>query len=266
MILANQTAVLTGASGGIGTAIAKSLASHGVQLILVARDSERLTQLQHSLDGDRHSTIAADLTNDSDRAQLKDLCSSVIGGIDLLINNAGCASFGLFESQTQDQIANTLSTNLLSPMLICHDILPLMKIPPASRIINIGSTFGSIGFPGNSSYCASKFGLRGFTEALRRELADSRVGVTYIAPRTTRTSLNSRQVVALNQELGNTMDTPEVVAEQIIKVLKNSTSRDQIIGWPEKFFVRVNALFPSLVDSSLRKQLAIIQRFAKSEP
>ncbi len=265
MNLANQTVVLTGASGGIGTAIAKALAAQGAQLILVARNQVRLTQLQQSLGDQEHQVVAADLATDAGRARLRGVCSRVSGGINLLINNAGCASFGLFTSQSTEEVSKTLYTNLLSPILVCKDLLALMEIPPASRIINIGSTFGSIGFPGNSVYCASKFGLRGFTEALRRELADSTISVTYIAPRTTQTTINSHRVVAMNEELGNTIDAPEVVADLVIKVLANATGGDQYIGWPEKLFVRINALFPALVDISLRKQLATIQRFAKSE-
>ena len=112
--------------------------------------------------------------------------------------------------------------------------------------VNIGSGFGSIGFAGYSGYSASKFALRGFTEALRRELADSSVRVGYLAPRATVTDMNSEQVVAMNKELGNKMDTPESVAEEFLSLLK-SDQTERYIGWPERFFVKLNSLLPGVV-------------------
>ena len=155
-----------------------------------------------------------------------------------------------------------LDINLLSPILLCQEMLPLLGKQAVARIINIGSTFGSIGYPGFSAYCASKFGLRGFTEALRRELDGSAVQVSYIAPRATRTELNSDAVVAMNAELGTAMDDPDAVAAAVIRSIVGSRRSDQYIGWPEKLFVRINALLPGLVDNSLRKQLPVIRRFA----
>ena len=99
-------------------------------------------------------------------------------------------------------------------MLLCQGLLPLLRNRPEAAIVNIGSTFGSIGHPGFATYCASKFGLRGFTETLRRELADTEVQVYYVAPRATRTDMNSAAVVQLNEELGNAMDPPDVVKTQ----------------------------------------------------
>ena len=134
-----------------------------------------------------------------------------------------------------------------------------------AQIINVGSTFGSIGYPGFSAYCASKFGLRGFTESLRRELADSGLQVSYIAPRATETDLNSDNIVAMNDALGTAMDEPSLVADEVMQIISTPVASDKYLGWPEKLFVRINALLPALVDSSLRKQLPIIRRFAKHE-
>ena len=136
---------------------------------------------------------------------------------------------------------------------------------PEAVIVNVGSAFGSIGYPGFSGYCASKFGLRGFTEALKRELAASQVRVLYFAPRATDTSINSAAVVEMNQQLGTRMDSPDFVAAQLLAQLKSSQSR-RFLGWPEQLFVRLNALFPAIVDKALRGKLAIITKFASQHP
>jgi short-subunit dehydrogenase len=125
----------------------------------------------------------------------------------------------------------------------------------------MGSGFGSIGFAGYCGYSASKFALRGFSEALRRELADTQIDVLYLAPRATLTDMNPDEAVALNNELGNTMDTPERVASELMMLLNNA-QRTRYIGWPERFFITLNNLFPSLVDKALNKQLPAIRRQA----
>jgi short-subunit dehydrogenase len=105
-------------------------------------------------------------------------------------------------------------------VLLVSDLLPLLTISSHASIINIGSTFGSIAFPDFSGYCASKFGLRGFTEGLRRELADQSILVHYLTPRALDTGMNFAAVRALNAELGNTMDPPKLVAAACHSLLK----------------------------------------------
>jgi short-subunit dehydrogenase len=267
MDIRDKNVVLTGATGGIGRAIAVKLSEQGARLILVARNMERLTALVNELGGNRHTSVSADLGSDDGRRSVVEACREIGGdGISLLINAAGTNEFALFEQQTAAAIKGLLDTNLLSPILLSLEFLPLLQRQQQSRIINIGSTFGSIGYPGFSAYCASKFGLRGFTEALRRELADSPTRISYIAPRATRTDSNSDTVVAMNDELGTVMDDPSLVADEVMQVIRGPANTDKYIGWPEKLFVLVNALFPGIVDNSLRKQLPIIRRFAKSKP
>jgi short-subunit dehydrogenase len=266
MNIKDKVVVLTGASGGIGRAIAMELNAKGAQLILVGRNEKKLTKLIADFGNDAHVAVVADIASDIGRAHLRDFCESLEpNGISLLINCAGVNELGLFEEQSQAAITDTININLISPMLICQDLLPMLRLRDGAQIINIGSTFGSIGYPGFGAYCASKFGLRGFTESLRRELSDSGIHVSYIAPRATQTDLNSDRIVAMNNELGTAMDKPSVVATQVMQVIDGRSPLDRYMGWPEKIFVKVNALLPALVDSSLRKQLPIIRRFAKHE-
>lgn len=264
MDIRNKNVILTGASGGIGRAIAERLSAAGARLILVGRNKQKLAQLASDLGSDADETVAADLGTSEGRQKLLGFCKTVgPEGIHLLINNAGVNQFGLFEELSQVVIEDLINTNLVSPILICQDLLPLLKQNAGAQIINIGSTFGSIGYPGFSAYCASKFGLRGFTEALRRELADSGLLVSYIAPRATKTDLNSDNIVAMNDALGTAMDKPSQVADEVMQLISNPGGTDKYLGWPEKLFVRINALLPAVVDSSLRKQLPVIRRFAR---
>lgn len=266
MNIRNKTVVLTGASGGIGRAIAEQLSAAGARLVLVGRNRQKLTELMAALDNAEHTAVIADIGTDAGRQSLREFCESLEpDGISVLVNCAGINNFGLFEEKSQAAIADTIGINLITPMLICQDLLPTLRRCDEAQIVNIGSTFGSIGYPGFGAYCASKFGLRGFTESLRRELADTAIQVSYVAPRATQTDLNSDRLVAMNNELGTAMDKPSVVADQVMRVISNRRPLDKYMGWPEKLFVKINALLPALVDSSLRKQLPIIRRFAKHE-
>ncbi len=262
----DRTVVLTGASGGIGEAIAARLAAEGARLVLVARNGERLARVIERLQPGRHTAVAADLATPDGRQRVVEACRATSGeGVSLLVNSAGINEFEFLESQDAENIRRLIDVNLTSPILLCHALLPLLRQQEEALIVNIGSTFGSIGFPGFSAYCASKFGLRGFTEALRRELDGSGVSVSYVAPRATRTDLNSGAVVQMNAAIGAAMDDPAFVADAVMSTIRGTGRSDKYLGWPEKLFVRINALFPWLVDSSLRKQLPIIRRFATNK-
>src|SRR5690606_22629139 len=104
--------------------------------------------------------------------------------------NAGVMDFSLFRQQDSQAITHTIQLNLLAQMLLTQSLLPLLEKPLEASLVFVGSTLGSIGHPGFTAYCASKFGLRGFAESLRRELADTAIQVHYLAPRATNTGLN----------------------------------------------------------------------------
>jgi short-subunit dehydrogenase len=137
----------------------------------------------------------------------------------------------------------------------------VLRANAPAHIVNIGSTFGSIGFPGFCVYSASKFAVRGFSEALRREIADTGVQVHYVAPRATRTALATDRIRAMNEELRAGMDAPETVALAIQTVLREER-RELLLGAAERLFAKLNALLPAAVDRAMRKQLPIIKRYA----
>jgi short-subunit dehydrogenase len=258
--------VLTGAAGGIGSAVAHALAPRSQSMLLVGRDAGKLAALAAELGRASPQvelrTVAADLNTAQGRAAVLAAAEALPGGANLLVNNAGVGQLAWFEDQDEDQIAHIVHTNVLAPMLLVRALLPLLHRQTGARIVNVGSILGDIGHPGSVAYCASKFALRGFTEALRRELAGSRVRVQYLAPRATLTPLNSPAQMALNAELGVASDAPEVVARALLDLL-DGTRGERHIGWPERLFVRINRMLPSLVDSSLLKQLPVIRRHAQ---
>jgi short-subunit dehydrogenase len=263
-------AVLTGASGGIGNAMANALAEHCGALLLVGRDANRLAALRDALRSKHElvvEVVAGDLAGEATRQRVHDAATQLPAAVDLLINNAGINEFHEFESQRPDAIARLLEVNLVAPMQLAQKLLPLLKAAPRAQIVNVGSIFGYLGYPGFAAYCASKFGLRGFSQALRRELADTTVSVRYFAPRNTATSLNAPAVSAMNRELRVKEDTPEAVARMLLRFLA-SDAAELKIGFPESLYVFLNQLLPRLNDSAIRAQLGTIRKHlhASSQP
>jgi short-subunit dehydrogenase len=245
-------AVLTGASGGIGRAIAAALAPHCDSLVLVGREAKRLPA--------GHTAVAADLTTDAGREAVARSAPDA----NLLVNGAGVSEFIAFSAQSDAAMERILAVNVLAAMQLTRRLLPALLAQPAAMVVNVGSIMGYLGYPGCAAYSASKFALRGFSEALRRELADTRVRVMHLAPRTTRTAMNGAALDALNAELGNAADTPETVARQLLALLEKPAG-ERLIGMPEALFARLNQLAPALVDAALRRQLPIIRRHLAKE-
>ncbi|MDN3222495.1 SDR family oxidoreductase [Pseudomonas nunensis] len=260
MRLSEARVILTGASGGIGLAIASALCASGARVLAVARHREVLEPLlaryPQQLDW-----VAADLTVLADRRKVL-AAAEAIGGINLLINAAGVNHFAMLEQLDDSEINAMLAVNISAPICLTKLLLPLLKQADSAMVVNVGSTYGSIGYAGYASYCATKFALRGFSEALRRELADTRVGVLYVAPRATRTTMNSPAAQALNDALKANVDDPQTVASAAMHAIAGDR-RDLYLGWPERFFVSLNSLLPTLVDKGLRKQLPLIRRFSQ---
>jgi short-subunit dehydrogenase len=247
-------ALLTGASGGIGRAIGVALAPHCDDLLLVGRDATRLAAAAAAC-GPAARTVVADLATCAGR----DAAAECAGNANLLINNAGASDFAWLADQSDATLARIVETNVLVPMQLARRLLPVLQRAQEAWIVNVGSIFGYLGYPGHAAYSASKFALRGFSEALRRELADGPVRVLHFAPRATRTSMNSRALCALNAELGVAMDEPASVARELVRLLRRP-ARERLLGMPEALFARINQLLPGLVDRALRRQLSAIRR------
>jgi short-subunit dehydrogenase len=254
--------LLTGASGGLGSAIAGALAPHCDALLLVGRNAKRLRELEVTLNSPCSRSVQADIGTTAGREAVFTAARDVDGGIDVLINNAGTGAFSWLADQDDEALGRIIAANVVAPMQLTRKLLPLLQDQPSAAIINVGSIFGYIGYPGCAAYSASKFGLRGFTEALRRELADTTVRVMYFAPRSTRTPFNSDAMYALNDRLGVAVDEPELVAQALLRLLR-APGRERLLGFPERLFARINQVMPALVDAALRRQLPIIRAHAR---
>ncbi|WP_369743907.1 SDR family oxidoreductase [Pseudidiomarina sp. PP-1MA] len=257
----NQHVLLTGAAGGLGRCIAQQLTAAGAKVLLVGRNSSSLEALAQQL---QQSYLQADITTSAGQQALLDYVlhwRTTQMPVTGLINNAGINHAGLFSQQSTTAIAEVIQTNLMAPMQLSALILPYL---PHQRgwLMNLGSVFGSIGFPGQTLYCASKFGLRGFTEALQRELPTQQITVMYCAPRAIDTNFNSPLTVAMNQACGSTADAPEWVARKVLQQIARGKSK-QVLGWPERFFAWLNGFIPSLVAKSMRSPRQHLYRLTK---
>jgi NAD(P)-dependent dehydrogenase (short-subunit alcohol dehydrogenase family) len=184
MRLAGRSAVVTGAGSGIGRATAEALARRGCHLALVDVDGERLAETARMVarDGLR---VSVHQVNVGDRAQVLALPEAVLAahsGVDLLFNNAGVGLAGTHDQVTDDDIAWVMDVNFWGVAWMSRAFLPLLKRSDDARLVNVSSVFGMVAPAGNAAYAASKFAVRGFSEALRWELEASAVGVTVVHP------------------------------------------------------------------------------------
>jgi short-subunit dehydrogenase len=256
--------ILTGAAGGIGRHLALALAEKGARLALVERNAQQLEAVcaEIAQRGGQAVPILADLGAEHAADQVVSASIKALGGVDVLINNAGLMDFIRFEQQHPARIEQLIHTNVTVPLLLTRSVLPHLLAQGGGRIVNIGSALGAIGMAYHAAYCASKFALRGFSEALRRELTDTPIGVTYIAPRATRTALNDDRATRMLEATGAALDQPQEVARQIVVAIERGR-KEHAIGQPERIFARLNGLVPRLIDLGLQKQSRIARQFTR---
>ena len=177
-------AVLTGAGSGIGRTLASALAQSGCHLALADVNAVALaeTSAQVRALGVRVSEHTLDVADRSAVAALPDAVIAAHGQVDLLINNAGVALGGTFDQVSVENFDWLMRINFDAVVTMCRAFLPLLRQRPEARIVNLSSLFGLITPAGQTAYCASKFAVRGFSNALRLELNDSNVGVTVVHP------------------------------------------------------------------------------------
>ena len=173
---------MTGASGGIGRAIALELARAGVDLVLVARRGDKLAAVVAEIKrlGRRAEAVVGDVTDRAVRRQALEVAREKLGGLDILVNNAGVSAHGRFADADPDRLRPIMEMNFFAPVELIREALPLLKAGREPIVVNIGSVLGQRGCPHKSEYCASKFALRGFSEALRAEFAPLGIDVLVV--------------------------------------------------------------------------------------
>jgi len=251
--LKGKTALITGAGSGIGRALACELSFRGARVVLVGRRASTLEETRSLLSNPNSGVvIEADITVAVDRERLVKQMTA-LAGLDILINNAGVVLSGLLQTDDAEARRRMVETNFLAPMDLTQALLPLLKAHAPSRIVNVGSMFGDIAFPYFAAYSATKFAIRGWSDALRRELAPLGIGVTYAAPRGTRTPAAdgfSQLVEAFDMSL----DPPEKVAHQIVQAIAAGAHSVYPRG-PERLFLLLQRLMPGIIDKALGKQM-----------
>ncbi len=246
--MTGKTVLITGAGSGIGRALAVKAAHLGFDVLITGRRESALLDTVTLAPEGRVHHVVADVTNPEDRAHL---AAAVGGTLDYLVNNAGVLHVGHITDMRDEDLTRMTQTNLVAPMALTRDLLPALR-QGNGRVVNIGSVFGDIAYPFFAGYSATKFGLRGFSDALRRELSGSGIGVTYIAPRATHTAAEDA-FANLIKPLQMTMDSAETVAEQAWDAILRG-KRESFPKGKERFFVKAQRMFPALVDKSVGAQ------------
>ena len=236
--LANGVAVVTGAGSGIGRGLARQLAAAGSALALADIDGAGLEQTAASL-SERGVQLSTHIVDVSDESAMKAFAQEVLarhGRVTLLINNAGVALHGWFQEISLDDLRWLMGINFWGVVYGVKYFLPLLKKEPRAHIVNISSVFGIVAPAGQSAYAASKFAVRGFTEALRHELDGSSVFVSCVHPGGIRTPIARRarlgantppasrdEAVARFDRLTPTM--PDVAAARILRGVERREPR-----------------------------------------
>ena len=257
MRLDGKTMLITGAGSGIGRALAVACAEQGARLLLVGRRRAKLEEPRALLARPEQAMLlAADVTQAADRRVMRNTIAETFGCLDVLVNNAGVLCVGPLHGADDDELEDLLATNLLAPMALTRDLLNLLRTAERPRIVNVGSVFGDIGHPQFAAYSATKFGLRGFSDAIRRELMAEGIGLTYVAPRATQTEA-AHKFDHLVAPYAMAVDSAEVAAAQILSAIRRD-ARNSYARGPERFFVMLQRLFPGLIDQALGRKLPAV--------
>jgi len=256
MRLQSRTAVVTGAASGIGRAIAIALARRGCHLALADIDEQKLEETVGLLasTGLRVSRHRIDVADRDAVAKFPEAVVANHAGVDVLVNNAGVAIGGTFEEASEEDFEWLFSINFWGVVRMTRAFLPLLKKGDDARVVNISSVFGLVSPPRQTAYSASKFAVRGFSNALRHELAGSNVGVTIVHPGGVATSIadNARppkgataEQTAERRALFKKVARlpPEIAAESIVKGIERRASR-VLVGRDASMMAIVERLAP----------------------
>lgn len=216
--LEDRVVLVTGASSGIGWATAVEFHRAGAKVVLAARSKDKLQALVDELGADRALAIEADVTRDVDRERLLAKARDRFGRIDVLVNNAGWASFATVLKTPTEHMDRMVALNLLAPVALTQLALPEMLARRSGQIINISSVVGTQTIPRMSFYCATKAALNSWSSGLRMELRRTGVDVIVVAPGSTRTAFfdSAASVDVVATRLAATQYTPERVARAVV--------------------------------------------------
>lgn len=253
--LRGKRILVTGASSGIGRALAGVLACEGARLVLAARNEATLREVAQSLPGE---TLVApmDITRDEDRQRVLDQAVERFGGLDVLINNAGVCSWAHFADSNEEVLRTIMEVNFFGPADLMRRAVRILMHGAQPAIVNVSSMCGRRAMPAFPEYSASKFALCGLTESLRAEFARFEVDVLLIVPGLTRTDLTRHYLLSKGKadiDKYEGMD-PAYVAEQIVRSLRKNKT-ETVLGSEARWLLRFNKFFPRLTDRLIARKI-----------
>jgi short-subunit dehydrogenase len=254
--IAGSRALITGASGGIGRAIALELARLGADLVLLARRAEKLQRVAdeiHTL-GRRAELVVGDVTDATTRSAAVDRAAA-LGGLDILVNNAGVGALGPFEQASPERLRRIMEVNFFALTEMTRAALPLLKRGRQPLIINIGSILGHRGVPQSSEYCASKFAVEGFSQSLRAELAPQGIDVLVVSPASTDSEffdhlIDQQGSIAFRSRRPA---SPEHVARQVVRAIRHGQPA-LFPTWSAQFVHWLQRLSPGVMNRIVRQK------------
>ncbi|TCP96390.1 short-subunit dehydrogenase [Sphingomonas sp. PP-F2F-A104-K0414] len=255
--VSGRVALITGAGSGIGRAVAQSLAARGCNVALADIDAAGMAETSRMIGSLSRVTMHnLDVSNAEAIAALPVEVVSAQGSVDILVNNAGVAVGGTFEQVPEEDFEWLLSINLFGVIRMTRAFLPELRKRPEARLINVSSILGIVATPKSAAYCTSKFGVRGFSEVLRHELAaeGSSVGVSVVHPGGVRTAIvdNARSSASVSiedvnderQRQSNLLRmTPQRAGEIIVEGIEKRRSRI-LVGTDAKLISIVERIMP----------------------
>jgi short-subunit dehydrogenase len=257
-IIAGSRILITGASQGIGKALAEAATAHGAKVLVCARQIDLLLGLAQQIraKGGIIEVIQADITSPRDRQEMVATAEKAFGGLDILVNNAGIGATGHFADCGPERLRQLMEVNFFGVTETTRAFLPMLKKGNKPAIVNISSIAGKRGIPARSEYSASKFAVQGFSEALRAELAKDGIDVLVVCPGLTQTNFSQNMIeqkalVQLDHMRG--MSAEDVAAHTLNAIEKGYN--EICLTFKGKMLVLVSRFFPWIADFVVKRKV-----------
>ncbi len=249
--LKEMRAVVTGASSGIGRETALELARHGTRLVLTARRADRLAALQAEITahGGTAISVVGDIADAALRQRVLEAAAQEFGGLDILVNNAGIGALGPFREADEARLRRVMEVNFFALVEMTRRALPILQQGHRPIIVNVSSVLGHRAVPNKSEYCASKFAVHGFSDALRAELAGDGVDVLLVSPSTTASEFFERASGSDDapSRMPSGAMSPRTVARKVVRAMRRG--RHEIILSPGgTLLVWLDRLLPTVTN------------------